>query len=122
MKIAVTSLGESLDSPIDQRFGRARYFVLFDTETEKWSAHSNTQNLSALQGAGIQAGQAVVKLDAQAVLTGHCGPKGFTTLAAGNVAVYTGCEGSVAEALADFRAGNLVKTDGADVEAHTGSV
>ena len=27
MKIAVTSLGETAESPIDQRFGRARFFL-----------------------------------------------------------------------------------------------
>ena len=77
MKIAVTSLGESLDSPIDQRFGRARFFVLYDLESGEWTVHDNTQNLEAAQGAGIQAAQHVVNLGVEAVITGHCGPKAF---------------------------------------------
>jgi predicted Fe-Mo cluster-binding NifX family protein len=122
MKIAVTSLGETMDSPVDQRFGRARYFVLVDTATGEWSAHENSQNLEAAQGAGIQAGQTVANLGAEAVLTGHCGPKAFRTLAAGGVAVYTGTQGTVEDAVSDYRAGKLQKAGGADVAAHAGSV
>lgn len=121
MNIVITSLGETLESPIDQRFGRARFLIAFDTESRQWSANENTQNLTAMQGAGVQTGQAVVGLGAEAVLTGHCGPKAFSTLAAGGVAVYTGCTGTVAEAIAMFNAGKLGAAGSADVGAHAGS-
>jgi predicted Fe-Mo cluster-binding NifX family protein len=122
MKIVITSLGETLDSPIDQRFGRARYFILYDTETEKWSAHDNQQNLNASQGAGIQAGQKVVALEAAAVITGHCGPKAFATLKAGNIDIYPGATGTVKEAIDAFSAGEYKKSENADVVGHFGSV
>jgi predicted Fe-Mo cluster-binding NifX family protein len=32
MKIAITSTGNSLESKLDQRFGRCSYFVIYDTE------------------------------------------------------------------------------------------
>jgi predicted Fe-Mo cluster-binding NifX family protein len=122
MKIVVTSLGESLDSPVDQRFGRARYLIAYDTETEEWSAHDNKQNLNAAQGAGIQAGQNVVELCADVVITGHCGPKAFTTLRAGKVSICTEFKGSVQEALDAHKAGALKNADNADVEGHFGSI
>jgi predicted Fe-Mo cluster-binding NifX family protein len=122
MKIAITSLGETLDSPMDQRFGRARFFITFDTETKEWSAKENTQNLTALQGAGIQAGQVVVDSGAEAILTGHCGPKAFSTLNAGGIAVYTDCTGTVAEAISEFTAGRLTLAGRADVNSHSGSM
>ena len=62
MKVVVTSQGTNLDSAVDPRFGRAKYFVLVDTETVQTTAHDNTQNLNAPQGAGIQAAQAVFRL------------------------------------------------------------
>jgi predicted Fe-Mo cluster-binding NifX family protein len=122
MKIAVTSLGESPDSPVDQRFGRARFFVLFDLDTEQWSAHENKQNLEAAQGAGIQAAQRVVELGAQAVITGHCGPNAFATLSAAEVAIYQEASGSVQEAVAAYKTGVLKKSGRADVESGFGSV
>ena len=122
MKVAVTSLGETIDSPVDQRFGRARYFILYDTETEEWSAHDNKQNLEAAQGAGIQAGRKVADLGAEAVITGHCGPKAFMTLNAGNIEVYPNATGTVREAIEAFQSGKLKKAEDADVEGHFGSV
>ena len=122
MKIAVTSLGETLESPMDQRFGRARYFVLFDTASEKWSAHANTQNLTALQGAGIQAAQTVANLEVDAVLTGHCGPNAFATLTAAGIDVYSASGSTVSAAISEFRSGRLAKAGEADVSAHSGGV
>lgn len=122
MKVVVTSLGETLDSPVDQRFGRARYFIFYDSGTGEWSAADNKQNLSAAQGAGIQAGQKVVELGAEVVLTGHCGPKAFATLRAGGIAVYSGAAGTVKESINTFLKGELKCADGADVEGHFGSI
>lgn len=33
MKVCFSSIGDSTDSILDQRFGRAAYFVIADTET-----------------------------------------------------------------------------------------
>jgi len=118
MKVAVTAQGPQLTSAVDPRFGRARCFVVVDTETGQWSAADNAQNLNAAQGAGIQAGRTVVGLGVEAVISGHVGPKAFATLRAGGVAVYTGATGTVAAAVEQFKAGKLDKADGADVEGH----
>lgn len=118
VKIVITSQGPELRSSVDPRFGRAQYFVVYDTQTQQHSAHSNEQNLQAVQGAGIQAGRQVVDLGAEAVLTGHVGPKAFATLKAGGVAVYTGIQGTVQEALEQFQAGSLQPSDKANVEGH----
>jgi len=118
MKVVVTAQGPGLDSPVDPRFGRARQFVLVDTDSGEFTAHDNAQNLNAPQGAGIQAAQTAARLGAEAVLTGHVGPKAFATLRAGRVAVYTGVTGTVREAVERFKAGQLRAADGADVEGH----
>ena len=57
MKIVVTSEGETLESRIDPRFGRAAKFILHDTETGESKAMDNAQNINAPQGAGIQAAE-----------------------------------------------------------------
>lgn len=118
MKVAVTAQGPERTSPVDAHFGRARCFVVVDTDTGQAAAHDNTQNLNAPQGAGIQAGRHVVELGAEAVLTSHVGPKAFATLVAGNVRVYVGASGTVAEAIEQFEAGTLRQVEAATVEGH----
>jgi len=118
MKIAVTSQGQEMTSPVDPRFGRAKFFVVVETDTGESTAVDNSQNVSAAQGAGIQAGRNVVELGVSAVVTGHVGPKAFATLQAAGVKVYNGASGTIAEAVEQFKAGKLSASGGADVEGH----
>jgi predicted Fe-Mo cluster-binding NifX family protein len=118
MKVAVTSSGPELGSAVDPRFGRARYFIIVDTDTGEFRAIDNEQNLNAAQGAGIQAAQHVAAEGVEAVITGHCGPKAFRTLSTGGIKVFTSGIGTVAEAIEQLKAGALVQADAADVAGH----
>jgi len=118
MKIAITSQGTCLESPVDERFGRAKYILVVDTEDESFEAVDNEINLNAAQGAGIQAAQTVSRQGVKALLTGHCGPKAFQTLSAAGIEVYTGASGTIQEALTAFKAGQLKSASDADVEGH----
>lgn len=118
MKLAISSDGESLRSAVDPRFGRAKFFLVVDTETHAVAAVGNAVNLNAAQGAGIQAGKRIVELGVQALITGHVGPKAFATLQAGRVEIYTGATGSVADAVEQFKAGKLGAAQTADVGGH----
>ena len=53
MKIAITSTGQTLDSQVDPRFGRAAYFIIVDTETMEFETIEN-QNVNASGGAGVK--------------------------------------------------------------------
>ena len=118
MKLAVTSQGLELTSLVDPRFGRAKCFLLVDTETDDVRAVDNAMNLNATQGAGIQSGRKVIELGADAVITGHVGPKAFAILQAGWVSVFTGATGTVADAIKQFEAGDLDIAQSATVEGH----
>ena len=118
MKIAVTAQGSGLASELDPRFGRARYFVVVDMVTGEVTTTDNSQNLNAAQGAGIQAARNVSEIGVEAVVTGHVGPKAFRALTAAGIKIYTGAQGTVADALADYRAGRLAIAGAADVEGH----
>jgi len=118
VKVVVTSQGADLNSPVDSRFGRARNFIVVDTETGEFHAVDNEQNLNAVQGAGIQAAQQVAAESVEALLTGHCGPKAFQVLSAGGIKVFNGAEGTVANAIERFKAGELSEAAGADVGGH----
>lgn len=118
MKVAVTSSGRSLNSPVDSRFGRAPYFILVDTETGAWEAYDNEQNVNAQQGAGVQAAETVSQAGAQLVITGHCGPKAFKTLQAAGIQVVVGANGTVADAVAAFKSGKLQVAERPNAESH----
>jgi predicted Fe-Mo cluster-binding NifX family protein len=120
MKIAITTSGDNLAAPVDPRFGRAKAFIIYDTDSGEWSVLDNTQNLNAAQGAGVQSATNVVSTGAAVLITGNCGPRGFATLSAGNVKVLTGAAGTVQEAIDQFKAGGLQEADGANVGSHFG--
>lgn len=118
MKVAVTTSGNSLSSPLDPRFGRAGGFLIINTETGGTEFTDNKHNLNAPQGAGIQSAQNVAATGAEAVISGHCGPKAFRILNASNITVYPCASATVAEALELFKTGKLEAANGADVEGH----
>ena len=41
MKIAISSTGNTLDSKMDQRFGRCPYFLIVDSKTMSFKAKTN---------------------------------------------------------------------------------
>jgi len=118
MKIAITAQGQDLDSLVDPRFGRAKWFIVVDTDTGEFEAVNNTQNVNAAQGAGIQAGQIVAQHGVEALLTGHCGPNAFHTLQAAGVKAYVGVDGKVGEAVEKFKTEELKSAEAADVQGH----
>jgi predicted Fe-Mo cluster-binding NifX family protein len=116
MKLCITTAGEGLDTAVDNRFGRAPYLVLVDTETMESHTVQNP-GAGAGHGAGVQAAQAVARTGATALLTAHCGPKAFEVLKAAGIDVYAGASGTVREVLAAFEAGKLKKLEQADSDA-----
>jgi predicted Fe-Mo cluster-binding NifX family protein len=114
MKIVITAQGETPDSAIDQRFGRALWFLVYDEETDNWKAIDNSQAYNAMQGAGIQAAQTVLDQKTQIVISGATGPKAFRALEAGGVKMFIGASGTVKEALEAFKKGQLKEATMAD--------
>jgi predicted Fe-Mo cluster-binding NifX family protein len=107
-----------MTSEVDQRFGRAKFFVVVDTDTGESAAHDNEQNLNAIQGAGIQAARNVATLNVEAIITGNVGPKAFSALKAASISVYIGATGSVKDAVEQLNANKLEAADNANVEGH----
>jgi len=118
MKIAVPASNALPSGSVEARFARAPVFLVFDTDMETWSVLENTQVLNAVQGAGIQAAETLVRHGVNAVLTAHCGPKAFRALQAADVAVYIGVSGTAEHAVQMLQAGALQPATGPDVEGH----
>ena len=120
MRFAVTAIRPELSSPIDQRFGRSRHLLIIDLPDRATLVIDNQPGIHAASDAGIQAAQNVINDHADALITGHCGPKAFRTLQAAGVTVYKVSDGSVAEALDRFDEGTLTAAVRADVDMIVG--
>lgn len=118
MKIAFTTAGSDLNGEVDPRFGRAPRFLIFDTESRSFEVIDNTQNLNAPQGAGIQSAETIVRSGADAVVTGHCGPKAFRALSAAKVAIYNTDIKNIGVALQSVENKELSPAAAADVDGH----
>ena len=119
MKIAITSTGAKLEDKVDPRFGRCHYFILFDTETNKFEAIENT-GAQGMGGVGIQSGHIMADKGVKVVLTGSCGPNAFQTLQAAGIKVITGVNGTVQEAIDKYKSGDYKTISQANATAHSG--
>jgi len=119
MKIAITSIGAKLEDKVDPRFGRCHYFILFDTDSNKFEAVENT-GAQGMGGVGIKSGQIMADKGVETVLTGSCGPNAFQTLQAAGIKVITGASGTVQEAIDKFKSGEFKAISQANAAAHSG--
>jgi predicted Fe-Mo cluster-binding NifX family protein len=92
--------------------------VVYDTDSGSFVTIDNEQNLTAAQGAGIQAAQHVVNAGASALITGHTGPKAFKVLSAAGIEIFLSTDATVADAISSWKAGTLTRIVEADVEGH----
>ena len=86
MKVAISSAGKNLESETDPRFGRCKYFLVVDTETEEFEVLPN-ENADRMGGAGIKTAQLVAGLELGSVITGNIGPNAFEVLNAAGVQI-----------------------------------
>jgi len=120
MKVAITSYDMDLSGKVDRSFGRAKWFVVVDTDSGAVEAHSNKQNVDAAQGAGIQAAQNISNLEVGVVLTGNVGPNAFRALKAAAIKIFIiGKDIETVEgALSGWKAGHLREVHEATIEGH----
>ena len=84
MLIAVTSSGDSLDSLVNEKFGRCQYFIIVDPDTMKFEAVPNiAENMQG--GAGPKAAEILINKSIKVLLTGHVGGKAEEALKRGNI-------------------------------------
>jgi len=119
VKIAVSAVGETLESQMDKRFGRCPYFLIVDSETMNFEVMPNAA-AGAMGGAGIQAAQSLASKGVKAVITGNVGPNAFQTLTAAGINIVVGVSGTVREAVEKFNRGELRNTRTPTVRGHFG--
>ncbi|NLV82740.1 MAG: dinitrogenase iron-molybdenum cofactor biosynthesis protein [Synergistaceae bacterium] len=115
MKIAIPADNNNIDSKVSQSFGRAPFFLIYDTETEKSEFLNNTA--ASLQGgAGIKAAQLIVDSKASALLAPRCGQNAADVLKSGNISIYKIEATSLMENITAFKENRLALLQ----DIHTG--
>jgi len=109
MKIVFTTQGTEWDSNMDARFGRAKYFLIYDEETEQLTTMDNSDVEKEAHGAGPKAAQKMAEAKVNILITGN-GPGGnaATVLQRLGVKSYIGAaDYTVKEAYEAFKAEKL---------------
>jgi predicted Fe-Mo cluster-binding NifX family protein len=106
MKVAISAAGKNLESTIDERFGRCRYFMIIETDDMSYEVIENT-NADLSTSAGIQSASLVASKGVDAVITGNCGPKAMQVFAATTMAVIIGQHGRIKDVVEKFKRGEL---------------
>lgn len=88
MKIAVPAESNSLHSLTDDRFGRAKGFIVYDTETKTIVWIDNEKNANAAQGAGLKAAQSIIDSGAEALISYDVGPKAFDLIEKSGIIIH----------------------------------
>ncbi len=102
MIVAVSASSGSMSAQVDERFGRAPWFVLYDTESGKFEAVSNP-SVNVSHGAGPQTVNLLRNRGVGKVITGRVGPNARSVLEASGIEVVEGASGiSVKEAVERF--------------------
>jgi predicted Fe-Mo cluster-binding NifX family protein len=118
MKVIISSTGKDLESDIDVRFGRCRYFLIVDTKTNKFKAIENTAQAQA-GGAGITAAQIVANENPDAIISANLGPRSFQVFQQLNIKIYQ-AEGKIKKAIKDLKQGKLKEITNATGPQHQG--
>jgi predicted Fe-Mo cluster-binding NifX family protein len=111
MKVAISVTVPEHDAKLDARFGRAKAFVVVDTETDEWQGYANPA-ADAAGGAGIQAAEFIVEKGAEAAISGAFGPKAYDVLSAAGVDMYQAATGTAAELVQKLKDGALDPVEG----------
>jgi predicted Fe-Mo cluster-binding NifX family protein len=96
MKLCFTAQGATLDSLSEDRFGRAPYFIIVESENGSFEAIQNPYADGA-GGVGPKAAQVLIAHDVKALISGQVGGNAREVLAAAGIAMYT------------YRSGGMVK-------------
>ncbi len=107
MKVLVTAMGPSIDSPVDERFGRSRYFIVYDIESGDFESIENPHT-GEHGGVGVSVAKLCIDKGVRAVISGSFGPNAQETLKMASIDMYvTDGSLSVKEVVDRFKKGSL---------------
>jgi len=108
MRIAVACSRPEPTALVAARFGRADWFLVYDTETDRFATLAHHARKPAASEFGIQAARLLVRAKVGAVVAGDFGDSAKRVLHSAHVCLLGSPPVTAALAIADFRQGRLV--------------
>lgn len=88
MKIGIATIEKDLNQNVNQTFGRAPYFAIYDTITKNVVFYENEAK-NAQGGAGIKASQFLVDLNLDSIIAYRLGENAVKVLTSANIDLYS---------------------------------
>lgn len=107
MKIAMPMNEKSLDTEVCPSFGRAPYFLFFNSVTNE-TYYLDNAAVASQGGAGVRAAQVIADHGVKALITPRCGENAEDVLAKAEVFIYKAVAGTAQENIDAFLANKLV--------------
>ncbi len=101
MKLAMPMEGRDLMKNVSPSFGRAPYFLIYDTDTKEEKYLDNSA-AGTQGGAGVKAAQIIVDSKVDVLLTPRCGKNAAEVFEDSGIQLYKTREGSGKKNLEDF--------------------
>ena len=108
MKICVPAMGRELQEPISQHFGRAPYYLIVDQDSGDIEI---LENRSEHMGGSGKPPEHIASKGAEIMICSGLGPKAIDMLRSYGIRTYVGAQGSVGEAIQQWREGKLPSAD-----------
>lgn len=106
MRLAIPVDEQSIDSGVCPSFGRAPFFLLYNTVTEEIEFLKNGA-ADSQGGAGVKAAQIIADVGTNALLTPRCGENAEQVLSRAEVLIYKTVAGSAKQNIDEFKSDRL---------------
>lgn len=106
MKIAIPVDEKDIQSNVCISFGRAPYFLFYNTQTKE-SVFIDNIAAESTGGAGIKAAQVIADNKVDALLTPRCGQNAADVLKAADIKIFKTINDSIKENIENYISGNL---------------
>lgn len=98
MKIAIASNGTNTDSQVDERFGRADFFLITNENGDQIEEVIENNSKNSQTGAGTGSASLIAEKGVKALFAGNLGPKAESVLNAAGIN-FISFQGTVAQAM-----------------------
>ena len=107
MKAFIAVNKNSRDAQLDERFGRAPYFIIVDTDSGEIIKTIENANINDDHGVGIKVANIAINEDVECVIGRHFGPKVSDALKAAQINILESEVKDVEAIIDDFRNNRL---------------